>query len=115
MRAVFFKALKPAAKAKPAAKPEESPAKKAGELGHFADLLGVLKEHRSGGEFGPHCIDAGHHVAFRAGALSGAGKVAAVGRDGCTVDDGTGRHHQIHWREITGHYAPSTPAKKAKK
>lgn len=103
-------AAKPAAQpAEPAAPKETSPAK----LGHFADLLGLLAEHRASGDFGPHNVESGHHVAFRAGSFSGAGEVAATGRDGLTVRDDTGREHRVHWREVTGHFA--SEKKKGKK
>jgi hypothetical protein len=107
---LFIKSIQPPkAKPKDAPKPKEtSPA----ELGHFADLLGLLSNHRSGGEFGPHNVEAGHHVAFRAGAFSGSGEVTATGRDGLVVRDGTGREHRVHWRECTGHFAPEKKAKK---
>lgn len=53
--------------------------------------------------FGPHNVEVGHHVAFRAGEFRGAGKVASAGDDGCTVADKTGREHRVHWSEVTGH------------
>lgn len=57
----------------------------------------------AGQAFGPHNVDAGHHVAFEAGEFSGAGKVTATGEDGCTVQDKTGREHRVHWHEVKGH------------
>jgi len=107
---LFFKSIQPGEKQ--VAKPKEvKPAAEAkattpAKLGHFADLLGMLAEHRSGGDFGPHNVEAGHHVAFKAGALAGTGEVAATGRDGLTVRDSTNREHRVHWREVTGHFAP---------
>lgn len=104
-----LKSAKPAsekpAKQEPSAKGQGSAAAPA-KLDHFAELLGMLAEHRSGGDFGPHNVEAGHHVAFKAGALAGSGQVAATGRDGLTVRDSTNREHRVHWREVTGHFAP---------
>lgn len=54
--------------------------------------------------FGPHNVEEGHHIAFKAGEFMGKGKVAAKGDDGCTVADKTGREHRIHWSEVTGHH-----------
>lgn len=54
--------------------------------------------------FGPHNVEVGHHVAFKAGEFSGSGKVNAAGDDGCTVSDKTGREHRVHWSEVTGHH-----------
>jgi len=76
------------------------------ELGNFSHLLALLADRRPGGDFGPHNVEAGHHVAFAAGSLVGAGKVAATGRDGLTVEDERRREHRVHWREVTGHFAP---------
>lgn len=53
--------------------------------------------------YGPHNVEAGHHVAFSAGEFNGAGKVTATGDDGCTVQDKTGREHRVHWHEVKGH------------
>jgi len=79
------------------------------ELGDFSHLLALLADRRPGGDFGPHNVEAGHHVAFAAGAFVGAGKVAATGRDGVTVEDEARREHRVHWREVTGHFAPDKP------
>jgi oxalate decarboxylase/phosphoglucose isomerase-like protein (cupin superfamily) len=49
-------------------------------------------------------VEEGHHVAFKAGSFKGAGKVTAKGKDGCVVKDKTGREHNIHWHELTGHH-----------
>ena len=76
------------------------------KLGNFSHLLALLADRRPGGDFGPHNVEAGHHVAFAAGAFVGAGKVAATGRDGVTVEDEERREHRVHWREVTGHFAP---------
>jgi hypothetical protein len=54
--------------------------------------------------FGPHNVEAGHHVAFHAGEFKGAGKVTAAGEDGCTVADKSGREHRVHWHEVKGHH-----------
>ncbi|HEX7642000.1 MAG TPA: hypothetical protein VF472_07275 [Burkholderiaceae bacterium] len=83
-------------------------------LGHFSHLLAMLAERHPGGDFGPHNVEEGHHVAFAAGTFVGAGKVSAVGRDGVTVADERQREHRVHWREVTGHFAPPKATRKAK-
>ena len=62
-----------------------------------------------GGEFGPDSVNAGNYVAFTAGDFQGAGKVSAVGDDGCTVTDKSGRAHRVHWNEITGNHPAAAP------
>lgn len=57
-----------------------------------------------GAAFGPHNVEAGHHVAFQAGDFGSAGKVTATGEDGCTVQDKSGREHRVHWHEVKGHH-----------
>lgn len=81
-------------------------------LEHFSHLLGLLSEHKAGGDFGPHNVDVGHHVAFAAGSYTGSGKVSTTGRDGLTVEDEKRREHRVHWREITGHFAPEKSEEK---
>lgn len=98
--------VKPADPAPPEAAPDAPPAADPPSLDSFAGLLALLADRtQNAGNFGPDNVKEGHHVAFSAGAFDGAGKVHAVGRDGVTVADNTGRHHQVHWREVTGHYA----------
>ena len=95
----------------------EAPGAAAGKapgMEHFSHLLGLLADRKPGGDFGPHNVEAGHHVAFSAGAYTGAGKVAATGRDGLTVEDDKRREHRVHWREITGHFAPEKSEEKPK-
>lgn len=104
MTPLFIKAIAPPAKRTPTAKgkePESAP-----DIGHFHDLLWLLASHKAGGDFGPKTVEAGHHVAFKAGDFSGSGKVTATGRDGLCVTDSSRREHRVHWREVTGHFAP---------
>lgn len=56
----------------------------------------------SGSEYNAESVPVGSHVAFAAGAFMGAGEVTAVGDDGATVKDKSGREHRIRWDEITG-------------
>lgn len=115
---LFIKSIQP-----PAAKPKAAPAKEKakpdeaeqgdGDISHFHHLLGVLSTHRAGGDFGQHNVEPGHHVAFKAGSFSGSGKVCTTGRDGLTVLDDGNREHRIHYREITGHFAPEKKKKNA--
>jgi len=96
---IFIKALKkPDPKAKPAKKPEGEPKK-----GPFKDLLARLSEHNPGGAKNEQTVKKGHHVAFKAGAFCGEGKVTSTGKDGLTCEDETGRPHRVHWHEVTGH------------
>lgn len=83
-------AQQPQAAEKPQQKPEGEPSEGEGE--------------GEQGEFGPHNVEAGHHVAFHAGEFKGAGKVTAAGEDGCTVADKSGREHRVHWHEVKGHH-----------
>lgn len=102
----------------PAAKPEpeKDVAAPAGtpDMKHFAHLLGLLSDRKPGGDFGPHNVESGHHVAFAAGSFTGSGKVSATGRDGLTVEDEARREHRVHWREVTGHFAPEKAEADAK-
>lgn len=50
----------------------------------------------------PKAPQVGDLVKFTAGDFVGKGKVVAVGEDGLTIADGTGREHGIHWDELTG-------------
>lgn len=50
----------------------------------------------------PRAPQVGDMVKFTAGDFVGKGKVVAVGEDGLTIADGTGREHGIHWDELTG-------------
>jgi hypothetical protein len=80
------------------------------DMGNFAGLLALLAERGAGGgDFGPHNVKEGHHVAFSAGAFAGAGRVSAVGQDGLHVTDSAKREHRIHWGEVTGHHPGPDP------
>lgn len=118
---LFIKALTPkeaqtytpTTKVKEPAEPaEKEAAAPAGtpDMQHFSHLLGMLSERKPGGDFGPHNVEQGHHIAFAAGSFTGSGKVSATGRDGLTVEDSARREHRVHWREITGHFAPEKDA-----
>lgn len=116
---LFIKALTPAQTYTPTTKvaePKKDPflkvAAPAGtpDMSHFASLLGMLSDRNPGGDFGPHNVEEGHHVAFAAGSFTGAGKVSTTGRDGLTVTDDKRREHRVHWREVTGHFAPEKDA-----
>jgi hypothetical protein len=85
------------------------------DIANFSHLLATLADHRLGGDFGPHNVESGHHVAFAAGSYVGAGKVAATGRDGLMVEDDKRREHRVHWREVTGHFAPEKSESGARK
>ncbi len=65
--------------------------------------------------YGTKDIQPGHKVKFKAGEHAGEGEVAAVGKDGMTVKDASGREHQVHHHEIThsmpGDDAPKTDVK----
>lgn len=76
---------------------------KSPDTARFAGLLAMLAEHRPGAQFGPHNVEKGAQVAFRAGTFVGAGKAVAVGKDGLTVQDDEARDHRVHWHEVTGH------------
>jgi hypothetical protein len=120
---VFFKSIRPAdEKERLGAKPGEEAQEPAGDAEAAAQKpeqkqppQGEPKpqgEPPSGEEgegegedgFGPHNVEAGHHVAFHAGEFKGAGKVTAAGEDGCTVADKSGREHRVHWHEVKGHH-----------
>ena len=73
------------------------------DTARFAGVLAMLAEHRPGAQFGPHNVEKGAQVAFRAGTFVGAGKAVAVGKDGLTVQDDEARDHRVHWHEVTGH------------
>jgi hypothetical protein len=81
------------------------------DLDHYKDLLGLLANHKAGGEFDADTVLVGHHVAFKAGDFAGSGKVTATGRDGLCVTDSARREHRVHWREVTGHFAPESRQK----
>lgn len=91
---IFIKALKKPEPKKPAGEPKKGP---------FKDLLARLSEHNPGGDKNEKTVKKGHHVSFKAGAFCGEGKVTATGKDGCKVQDESGRDHSIHWHEVTGH------------
>ncbi len=59
-------------------------------------------EDGAAGEFNPETVPVASHVAFSAGSFLGKGEVTAVGEDGCTVKDASGREHRIRWDEVTG-------------
>lgn len=44
----------------------------------------------------------GKVVPFSAGSFKGKGEVTAAGKDGVTVQDDSGREHQVHWHELHG-------------
>lgn len=52
--------------------------------------------------YGPHNVEAGDSLKFKAGDFSGGGKVKSVGQDGVTVTDASGRDHGVHWHEVSG-------------
>ena len=114
MTPLFIKAIKAPAKPTPTAKGKESK-ETAPDIGRFHDLLGLLASHKAGGDFGPDSVEVDHHVAFKAGDFAGSGKVTSTGRDGLCVTDSSRREHRVHWREVTGHFAPEKPEKTAKK
>ncbi|MGF6641755.1 hypothetical protein [Paraburkholderia sp. MM6662-R1] len=84
------------------------------DTGKFAGLLAMLAAHNPESKFGPHNVEKGHTVAFKAGSFVGAGKVAATGRDGLTVQDDDARDHRVHWHEVTGHVDTKKGRKKGK-
>jgi hypothetical protein len=117
MLPLFIKAIKPPEKRTPVVEAKSSKQAKAAtkttksatktpDISHFSGLLGLLSEHKAGGNFGPDVVDVDHHVAFKAGDFTGSGKVTATGRDGLCVTDSSQREHRVHWREVTGHFAP---------
>lgn len=120
---MFFKSVKKPETKKEAPKAAPDPdekkaddAKKGGDaddLNYFADLHSLLHEQRGTGEFGDHNVKVGHHVAFKAGSYSGAGKVTASGKDGLHVEDSSKREHRVHWHEVTGHFAKEAKEKGA--
>lgn len=57
------------------------------------------------GRYGTHDIQPGSRVKFKAGEHEGQGEVTAVGKDGSTVKDASGREHHILHSEITHHEA----------
>ena len=102
---IFIKALKKPDPKKPKTEPTKGP---------FKDLLARLAEHNPGGAKNEQTVKKGHHVSFKAGAFCGEGKVTATGKDGCNVQDESGRDHRIHWHEVTGHQTEK-PKKNAAK
>jgi hypothetical protein len=123
---VFFKSIRPAdEKEQLGAKPGETAQEPAGDAAAAAQKPAPAQEPQEAQEpqqpqekpqgepgdgegepdgFGPHNVEAGHHVAFHAGEFKGAGKVTAAGEDGCTVADKSGREHRVHWHEVKGHH-----------
>ena len=61
--------------------------------------------------YGTHDIQPGSRVKFKAGEHQGEGEVTAVGKDGLTAKDSTGREHSIHHHEIT-HFKAAEGTKK---
>ena len=114
MTPLFIKAIKAPAKPTRIAKGAE-PKETIPDIGHFHDLLGLLTSHKAGGDFGPDSVEVDHHVAFKAGDCTGSGKVTSTGRDGLCVTDSSRRDHRVHWREVTGHFAPEKQEKAPKK
>lgn len=51
-------------------------------------------------------LQPGHRVKFQAGEHQGQGEITAVGKDGVTVKDASGREHGVHHHELT-HHAPA--------
>jgi predicted kinase len=51
----------------------------------------------------------GQTVAFRHGDVQGTGKVVASGADGVTVQDETGREHQVRHQHLIGPHDPAAP------
>lgn len=106
MTPLFIKSLvKPAKTVTPTVKVTKDPDDADAETpdtGKFAGLLAMLAAHNPENKFGPHNVEKGHTVAFKAGAFVGAGKVAATGKDGLTVQDDDARDHRVHWHEVTG-------------
>lgn len=105
----------PTVEVTPPAKVEESTAGTS-DTSKFAGLLAVLAEHNPKCDFGPHNVEKGHTVAFKAGSFVGSGKVESVGKHGVTVSDDDARDHRVHWHEVTGHVGKEKdkPAKKEK-
>lgn len=58
-------------------------------------------------------LQPGHRVKFQAGEHQGQGEVTAVGKDGVTVKDASGREHGVHHHELT-HHAPAKGEAQAK-
>jgi hypothetical protein len=103
---IFIKALSKAKPLTPTVKVAKKPkaaGEKAPDLGNYAGLLSMLADHTVTEDgFGPHNVEKGHKVAFKAGSFVGAGRVAATGKHGLTVEDDDARNHQVHWHEVTG-------------
>jgi hypothetical protein len=114
MTPLFIKAINAPVKPTPVEKGKE-PKVTAPDIGYFHDLLGLLASHKAGGDFGPDSVEVDHHVAFKAGDFAGSGKVTSTGRDGLCVTDSSRREHRVHWREVTGHFAPEKQEKGPKK
>ena len=55
-----------------------------------------------GNPFGFYNTEEGDKIHFKAGVFEGKGKVKTVGKDGATVEDGSGRAHNVHWCEVGG-------------
>jgi predicted ABC-type ATPase len=54
--------------------------------------------------YGTHNLQAGDRVSFKAGDFEGSGEIVGEpGKDGAHIKDDSGRVHQVHWAEITGH------------
>lgn len=63
-------------------------------------------EHEAGAQhgYGTHNLQAGDRVHFAAGEFKGSGEIVGTpGKAGAHVKDSSGRVHQVHWAEITGH------------
>ena len=52
--------------------------------------------------YGQHNVQAGDTMAFQSGALQGHGRVKAAGKDGATIEDDSGRAHQVPWADVQG-------------
>lgn len=67
---------------------------------------GAPADKKSGADkgYGTHNLNAGDTVQFKAGDFAGGGEIVGTpGADGAHVKDATGRVHQVHWSEVTGH------------
>lgn len=53
-------------------------------------------------KYGQHNVQAGDAMAFQSGALQGHGQVKAAGKDGATIEDASGRAHQVPWADVQG-------------
>lgn len=71
--------------------------------GRSAGKSGDDDRRGSGEGYGTHNLQSGDSVSFKMGEISGHGDITATGKHGATVKDSSGREHQVHWHEISGH------------